>query len=152
MFVDTKKIPKFKNTDKVKLCLKFLNRWVDYCPSDGLSFDDKHSICSFVTFTFNGFYYTIIKPNLRPEYQENSSEGWKEELNRFNVYKFKLSDLAESTNRFNESHCIYKVAQLELDDEALFTILPTEPICDIRVDTEKQFQKEFKKVMKSLIK
>jgi hypothetical protein len=151
MFIDNKDLPTFKPTDKVKLYMKFLNRWVDYCPSDGLSIDDKNSICSFVTFTFKGFYYCIVKPNLRPEYQNNCSEGWKKDVNLFSVYKFKLSDLVDSSNSFNDSPYIFKVTKLEFNDESLFNVLPNDPIYKVRVDTEKEFKKHFKKVMKNLV-
>lgn len=57
MFVDKKDIPKFKKSDRVKLYLSYRNRWVDFCPSDGISIGDKYSVCSFVTFTHNGCYY-----------------------------------------------------------------------------------------------
>lgn len=151
MFIDNKDLPTFKPTDKVKLYMKYLNRWVDYCPCDGLSNDDKNSICSFLTFTFNGFYYTIVKPNFRPEYQNNCCESWKEDFNRINVYKFKLSDLVDASNNFNKSACIFKVVQLEFNDESLFNVLPEDPIYNVRVDSEKEFQKHFKKVMKNLV-
>ncbi len=151
MFVDVKELPEFKVSDRVKLYLKYRNRWVDYCPSDGVSLNDENSICSFVTFTYNGFYYTLIKPNLREEYQKNCKECWKEDYNRFCVFKYKLNDLYAESNALNKSNSVHKVSKLEFNDESLFILLPNDPILNIRVDSEKEFQKEFKKVMKNLV-
>lgn len=151
MFIDVKDLPTFKVSDRVKLYLKYRNRWVDYCPSDGVSLNDETSICSFITFSSNGFYYTIVKPNLRVEYQKGLSEGWKEQYNRFCVFRYKLNDLYKESNLMNNSSCVYKVSKLEFNDESLFILLPNKPILDIRIDSEKEFRKEFKKVMKNLI-
>jgi hypothetical protein len=152
MFVSPNQIPIFKSSDKVKLFMKYLNRWVDFCPSDGISLNDENSICSFVTFNFKGYYYIIIKPNLRVNYQNGLSEGWKKEYNIFQVFKFKLSDLANHVNQYNKLTSIFKVTKLEFNDETLFQLIPTDAIYSVRVDSQKEFNKHFKKVMKNLVK
>lgn len=63
-----------------------------------------------------------------------------------------MQRIYQSLKRLTKLNFIQKVAKLQFNDESLFTLLPNEAIVNVRVDTLKKFNQEFKKIMKHIIK
>ena len=95
--------------------------WFDFCPCDGISDfnSDKNCLLHIKIVDNIDHFIVCLVPNFKHESYElnpNHSESY------LVISKIVKKDIWKLVNEFNKGNCIFKIADVKLDEECLFLL------------------------------